>query len=152
MVDPYQLVLSIVAVAVMICVPILCVVFYDLLAGRWDGMIARLRAGVHHSRQRRRDLRTLRRQQGVPIEQVAANLRRLRAVVAGDAHRSAAHQMGNRLAYDRVLAQACDMLDVKHDLDQESSGLERDIERFRLEAELERAGVVISGRRYGQAA
>ena len=29
---------------------------------------------------------------------------------------------------------------------------ERDIERFRLEAELERAGVVISGRRFGQAA
>ena len=30
--------------------------------------------------------------------------------------------------------------------------MERDIERFRVEAELERAGVVLSDRRYGQAA
>ena len=44
------------------------------------------------------------------------------------------------------------MLDIEHELDTEVSGLERDIERFRLEAELERAGVVLTGRRYGQAA
>jgi hypothetical protein len=30
--------------------------------------------------------------------------------------------------------------------------MERDIERLRVEAELERAGVVLSNRRYGQAA
>jgi hypothetical protein len=30
--------------------------------------------------------------------------------------------------------------------------MERDIERLRVEAELERAGVVLSDRRYGQAA
>lgn len=148
----YQIVLSIVAVAIMIAVPIGCVLLYDLLAGRWDERIGRCRLALFTARERRRDLRRLRRQQGVPIEQVAANLRRLRTVVASDAHRSAAHQMGNRLAYDRVLAQACDMLDVVHDLDQNSSGFERDIERFRLEAELERVGVVISARRFGQAA
>ena len=152
MVDRYQVVLSIVAVSIMICVPIICVVLYDLLAGRWDESLSRWRSRLFASRQRRRDLKLLRRQHGVPIEQVAANLRRLRAAVACDANRSAAHQMGNRLAYDRVLAQACDMLDVPHDLDKESSGFERDIERFRLEAELERAGVVISSPRYGQAA
>jgi hypothetical protein len=152
MVDSYQVVLSIVAVAIMICVPITCVVLYDLLAGRWDPSLERWRTRVRQSRERRRNLKLLRQQHGVPIEQVAANLRRLRAVVATDANRSAAHQMGNRLAYDRVLAQACDMLDVEHDLGLESSGLERDIERFRLEAELERAGVVISQRRFGQAA
>jgi hypothetical protein len=152
MVDSYQVVLSIVAVAVMICVPILCVVLYDLLAGRWDTSCERWRTRVRESRERRRNLKLLRQQHGVPIEQVAANLRRLRAVVAADANRSAAHQMGNRLAYDRVLAQACEMLNVEHDLGLESSGLERDIERFRLEAELERAGVVISQRRFGQAA
>jgi hypothetical protein len=152
MVDSYQVVLSIVAVAIMICVPIACVVLYDLLAGRWDSSLERWRTRLHKSRERRRNLKLLRQQHGVPIEEVAANLRRLRAAVAGDANRSAAHQMGNRLAYDRVLAQACDMLDVQHDLGLESSGMERDIERFRLEAELERAGVVISQRRFGQAA
>jgi hypothetical protein len=152
MVDRYQVVLSVIAVTIMICVPIVCVVLYDLLAGRWDEQVSRFRSSVFASRERRRDLRLLRRQHGIPIEQVAANLRRLRAVVAGDANRSAAHQMGNRLAYDRVLVQACEMLDVPHDLDKESAGLERDIERFRLEAELERAGVVISSPRYGQAA
>jgi hypothetical protein len=152
MADPYQVVLSIVAVAIMICVPILCVVLYDLLAGRWDEPIDRLRFRWVERREHRRDLRLLRRPQGVPIEQVAANLRRLRVVVAGDAHRSAAQQMGNRLAYDRVLAQACDMLHVEHELALESSGMERDIERIRLEAELERAGVVLSHRRFGQAA
>jgi hypothetical protein len=152
MVDPYQVVLSIVAVAIMIGVPIICVLLYDLLAGRWDEPIGRWRGVFTNSKEHRRNVRLLRHQQGVPIEDVAANLRRLRNVVATDAHRSAAHQIGNRLAYDRVLVQACEMLNVEHDLGQESTGLERDIERFRLEAELERAGVVISDRRYGQAA
>ena len=69
-----------------------------------------------------------------------------------DAHRSAAHQMGNRLAYDRVLIQACSMLEIEHELDADSTGLDRDIERFRVEAELERAGVMLTDRRYGQAA
>lgn len=152
MVDRYQVVLSVVAVAIMIGVPIICVLLYDLLAGRWDEQVSRLRAGLFASREHRHNLRRLRHQQGVPLEEVAANLRRLRSVVATDSKRSAAHQMGNRLAYDRVLAQACDMLDVQHNLSTESMGLERDIERFRLEAELERAGVVISNGGYGQAA
>ncbi len=152
MVDPYQVVLSIVAVAIMIGVPIVCVVLYDLLAGRWGGPMERVREKVFELREHRRNLKMLRHQQGVPLEQVAANLRRLRSVVATDANRSAAHQMGNRLAYDRVLVQACEMLNVEHDLGRESGGMDRDIERFRLEAELERAGVVLSNRRYGQAA
>ena len=73
-------------------------------------------------------------------------------MVRGDAHRSAAHQMGNRLAYDRVLMQACEMLDIEHELAGESIGFERDIERIRIEAELERAGIIVSDRRFGQAA
>ena len=61
--------------------------------------------------------------------------------------------MGNRLAYDRLMTQICGMLSIEHELDGESIvGVERDIERFRVEAELERAGVVLSDRRYGQAA
>ena len=45
------------------------------------------------------------------------------------------------------------MLDVSHDLDENLQGIDRDIERFRVEAELERAGVVFTdNRRFGQAA
>lgn len=152
MADPNQVVIGLVAVAVMIVVPILCVVGYEMLAGRWDARVTRWRAARVAARERRRNLHQLRHQQGVPIEEVAANLRRVRRLVTTDAHRSAAQQIGNRLAYDRVLAQACDMLGVPHDLEQQSSGIDRDIERLRLEAELERAGVVITDRRYGQAA
>lgn len=152
MVDPYQVALGVIAVAIMIGIPIVCVLLYDLLAGRWDTQLAYWRSRLTSSREHRSNVRALRRPKGVPLEEVAANLRRLRRVVAGDAHQSAAHQMGNRLAYDRVLAQACDMLGVQHGLSEDCRGLDRDIERFRLEAELERAGVVISDRRYGQAA
>ena len=60
--------------------------------------------------------------------------------------------MGDRLAYDQVLIQACEMLEIEHDLKDETAGMERDIERLRVEAELERAGVVLSERNYGQAA
>ena len=60
--------------------------------------------------------------------------------------------MGNRLAYDLLLTQACEMLEIEHELATESIGFERDIERFRVEAELERAGLMLTDRRYGQAA
>jgi len=36
MVDPYQVVLGAIAVAIIIAVPILCVALFDLTAGRWD--------------------------------------------------------------------------------------------------------------------
>jgi hypothetical protein len=36
------------------------------------------------------------------------------------------------------------MLDVPHDLGKKTAGRERDIERIRVEAELERAGIVLS--------
>jgi hypothetical protein len=62
------------------------------------------------------------------------------------------HQIGDRVAYDQVLIQASEMLQIEHDLAKHSAGMERNIERLRVEAELERAGVVLSDRRYGQAA
>ena len=43
------------------------------------------------------------------------------------------------------------MLDIEHELDTEVSGLDRDIERLRVEADLRR-GVTLTDRRYGQAA
>ena len=151
-VDLYQVVLGGIAVAIMVLVPILGLVFYDLLAGRWDGSLRRWRERRSESAAHRQAVRELRRQQGVPIEQLAADLRRLRAIVGSDAHRSAAHQLGNRLAYDKLLRQVCEMLEIEHELDGDSIGFERDIERIRVEAELERAGLILSDRRYGQAA
>ncbi len=152
MVDTYQAVLGAVAVVIMVLVPILCVLAYDVVVGRWDESLSNWREERQLKRVHRRNVRALRQQQGRPLEQVVADLRRLRLVVGQDARRSAAHQMGNRLAYDRLLSQACDMLEIEHELGTESAGLERDIERVRVEAELERAGVRLSDRRFGQAA
>ena len=152
MVDMYQLVLGAIAVAIMVLVPIGCVLVWDLLAGRWDASIRRWKQGRAENADHRRMVRALREQQGAPIEQLAADLRRLRANLATDEHRSAAHQMGNRLAYDKLMIQICEMLDIEHDLAGDSIGMEREIERIRIEAELERAGVALSDRRFGQAA
>jgi ABC-type phosphate transport system auxiliary subunit len=152
MVDTTQVVLGAIAVSVMVLVPIGCVLVWDLLAGRWDESINRWREKRAADADHRRAVRALANQQGVPLEQLAADLRRLRGLLGQDAHRSAAHQMGNRLAYDRLMIQICEMLHIEHELGRDSIGVERDIERFRVEAELERAGVVLSDRRYGQAA
>jgi hypothetical protein len=151
-VDLYQVMLGGIAVAIMVLVPIVSVLLYDLLAGRWDGGIRRWRERRSSAAAHRRAVRELRHRQGIPIEQLAADLRRLRGILGTDAHRSAAHQMGNRLAYDKLLMQACEMLEIEHDLEGDSIGFERDIERIRLEAELERAGLILSDRRFGQAA
>jgi hypothetical protein len=152
MVDASQVVLGVIAVSIMVLIPIGSIFLWDLLAGRWDSAIQRWRDKRAADAAHRRGVRALKTQQGVPIEQLAADLRRLRALLGQDEHRSAAHQIGNRLAYDRLMIQICQMLDIEHELSGDSIGVERDIERFRVEAELERAGVVLSDRRYGQAA
>jgi hypothetical protein len=150
MVNVYQAVLG--AMSAMILVPVGVVLLHGLLAGRWDAAISNWRGSRRQKAERRRNLRAMRRQRGVPLEQVAANLRRLRGVLTVDVHRSAVHQIGNRVAYDQVLIQASEMLQIEHDLAKRSAGMERNIERLRVEAELERAGVVLSDQRYGQAA
>src|SRR3954470_18036544 len=105
MVDVGQVLLGIFAVSAIVLAPILCLALYDLSAGRWDEALGRWHRATRESAEHRRNVKALRRQQGVPIEQVAADLRRLRLVISTDEHRSAAHQMGNRLAYDKVLTQ-----------------------------------------------
>jgi|SRR6478735_9369027 hypothetical protein len=152
MADAYQVVLGMIAVSIIVLVPIGFVVAYDALAGRWDEQLQALKGRLGRRAERRQDLRALRRQQGAPLERLVTDLRRLRLAVSTDEHRSAAHQLGNRMAYDRVLMQICSMLDIEHELDTELTGLDREIERFRVEADLERAGVTLTDRRYGQAA
>lgn len=152
MVDMYQVVLGAIAVAIMVLVPIGGVLFYDLLAGRWDDSLRAARERRSAAVERRRSLKLMSRQRGIPLERLVADLRRLRTAVGADAHRSAAHQLGNRLAYDQLLMQTCAMLEIEHELAEESSGFDRDIERMRVEAEMERVGVTLTDRRFGQAA
>ena len=153
MVDPYQLILGIIALTLVVLAPIGFILAYEGLAGRFDSGVSRWRERMAERRVHKANIKALRDQRGVPIEQLAADLRRLRTAIGQDHHRSAAHQLGNRLAYDRVLMQVCAMLDVEHELERALAGLDQDIERLRVEAELERAGIVVGdNRRFGQAA
>ena len=77
MVDVYQVVLGGVAVAIMVFVPIACVLLYDLLVGRWDDNLQRWRDRREIAATHRRGVRALRNQHGLPLEQVVADLRRL---------------------------------------------------------------------------
>jgi hypothetical protein len=79
---------------------------------------------------------------GMPIERIAADLRRIRP----EARRQAAGMpMARRraivAAYDEALLDACRALGVPTDLDRICDALERESERLRTEAELQRAGV-----------
>ncbi|HET9188179.1 MAG TPA: hypothetical protein VFN80_09505 [Acidothermaceae bacterium] len=84
---------------------------------------------------------------GPPIEQIAANLRRLQAwldiydrpdPLPGKATKVAAAQ----LAYDCVLADACRALDVPESL-AETRGFEHEAERLRAQVALVDAGLVL---------
>jgi hypothetical protein len=138
-VDKKELRLAILASAIMVGVPLIANAIHDLLAGRWDEQLRRRpQPGPADGDEPAPHLR------GRPIEQLAADLRRLRAAAATDQQRSATHQLANRIAYDQLLMQACEMLNVPHDLAKKTAGPERDIERLRIEAELERIGLVLS--------
>ncbi len=131
--------LTILASAVVVGVPLIGTAIHDLLSGRWDDHLGRRRpADPVEAGDAAPHLR------GTPVEQLAADLRRLRVAVATDQRRSATHQLANRVAYDQLLMQACQMLNVSHELGKNTAGPERDIERIRVEAELERAGIVLS--------
>ena len=137
-VDKKEVRLTILASAILVGVPLIANAIHDLLSGRWDEHLGRRRPPDSDAGEPAPHLR------GRPIEQLAADLRRLRVAVATDHPRSATHQLANRVAYDHLLMQACEMLDVPHDLGKQTAGRERDIERIRVEAELERAGIVLS--------
>ena len=131
--------LTILASVILVGVPLIARAFQDLRSGRSDEQLGR--GGPSQADGAGGVAPHLR---GIPVEQLAADLRRLRRDVATDQQRSATHQLANRVAYDQLLMQACEMLDMRHDLDKTTAGPERDIERIRVEAELERAGIVLS--------
>jgi hypothetical protein len=79
---------------------------------------------------------------GMPLERIAADLRRLRV----EAHHhqpgmSMAKYRGAVAAYDDALLDACRALDLSTDLSTLPDGVERESERLRVEFELERAGI-----------
>ena len=74
---------------------------------------------------------------------MSADLRRLRALLFDDHHDSAVHQIARRMAYDQLLIEVCEMLAVPHGLGPGLTGPDREIERFRTEADLQAAGVVL---------
>jgi hypothetical protein len=80
-----------------------------------------------------------------PIEQLAADLRRVhRVLVDFPPGTSAVKRFAARQAYDALLVQACAAVDVCHRLDATAEGLDRDIERLRVEEALREAGVRVS--------
>lgn len=79
---------------------------------------------------------------GMPIERIAADLRRIRTqALMPPAGTPMARRRATVAAYDEALLEACRALDVPTELDRISDALERESERLRTEAELERAGV-----------
>ena len=81
---------------------------------------------------------------GRPIEQVAADLRRLGAQLARvPAGAPMARRRGLQAAYDDVLAEAAGLLEVPHALDTVPTGRPRDVERLRLQTALAEAGLAV---------
>lgn len=79
-----------------------------------------------------------------PLEEVAADLHRLlrcsRELPAGSPY---LRHRAVELAYDDVLMLACKELEVANELDELPPGWERDVERLRVEACLENAGLAL---------
>jgi hypothetical protein len=79
---------------------------------------------------------------GRPIERIACDLRRIRPQARTfTTGMPMARRRGILAAYDDVLLDACRALEVPTALDRMTDDLERESERLRTEAELERAGV-----------
>jgi hypothetical protein len=81
-----------------------------------------------------------------PLQQVAADVRRLaRSTALVPAGTPMARLRGLWAAYDDVLVEAAALLEVPHTLGTAVEGRARDVERLRLVAALERAGLVVRG-------
>ncbi|MFD9889167.1 hypothetical protein ACFWY9_07490 [Amycolatopsis sp. NPDC059027] len=81
---------------------------------------------------------------GPPIERLAADLRRVhRDLARCSPGTSAARRVGARQAYDTLLDQACRQIEVPHRLAELPEGLDRDLERLRIEESLRSRGLVV---------
>lgn len=114
--DIFEVAMAVVAAAVVICSPVLLVRAYDRYTRPVSPRPARDRREIANDLVR---LRTLLSDELITV---------------GDRRRTAA-------AYDRVLAEACDLHDIKHVLRTRFMGdLDRELERFRAEAALQATG------------
>lgn len=79
-----------------------------------------------------------------PIERLTADLHRVHRTLAeyppGTPN---VRRCATRDAYDALLVQACAAVDVPHRLDRRLGGMERELERLRVEEALRRAGLTI---------
>lgn len=81
---------------------------------------------------------------GPPVERLAADLRRVhRALRDLPAGVSNVRRRGVVRAYEDLLVQAARALGVEHRLTELPPGLEREVERLRIEVALQAAGLVI---------
>jgi hypothetical protein len=79
---------------------------------------------------------------GMPIERIAADLRRIRPQALRPASGTPySRRQATVAAYDDALLDACRALGVSTELDRITDALERESERLRAEHELEKAGV-----------
>ncbi|MGC7098918.1 hypothetical protein ACPZ19_29955 [Amycolatopsis lurida] len=79
-----------------------------------------------------------------PVQVLAADLRRVhRLLAAYGPGTPAARRTGTRQAYDALLTEACTVLEVPHRLDTLPEGMDRDLERLRVEEALRTAGLAI---------
>jgi hypothetical protein len=80
-----------------------------------------------------------------PIERLAGDLRRVhRTLVEYPPGTPAVRRRAARQAYDALLAQACTAVDVPHRLDALAEGVDREVERLRVEEALREAGIRVS--------
>lgn len=79
-----------------------------------------------------------------PIERIAADLRRVRRTLANfEPGTSAVKKIAARQAYDALLVQACDALEVEHRLHVLPEGVDRGIERLRVQECLRELGLSV---------
>jgi hypothetical protein len=119
----------------------------------WVGL--RIPKLVSAIRERRAAARQLDEQpKGVPLEKLAADLRRLRAELVYRKPATNLRLTALMEAYDDVLEATCARLELPSHLRELPIGRDRDIERLRTEATLQEAGISLEvpGRRYGRPA
>ena len=113
-----------------------------VLPGALLAVADRWLAGEHPLRRRRppRPAPPIRR----PLQVIAADLRRLsRQLALVPAGASLVRWQALWAAYDEVLMEAADALEIPHELPTTPTGLPRDFERVRLITALEDAGLVV---------
>ncbi|GAB2979372.1 hypothetical protein LWP59_40080 [Amycolatopsis acidiphila] len=81
---------------------------------------------------------------GPPIERLAADLRRVhRALERLPDNAPVVRRRATNQAYDTLLAQACHAVGEQHWLDTVPDGVEREVERLRVEESLRRCGLAV---------